>query len=224
MGISRVILIPSFPPEDLKVPVSDYLVNFLKDAGIGGERIFSPLRLPEQALVAFRDFRAEHGLEERDRIIALHPGSGSPRKNWAPKNFARVADWASERFKVLLVVGPAEDEVEEEVKQAMKKANPIIADHLSLVQLAGVLNSCTAYIGNDSGITHLAATLGISTLAIFGPTDPVVWSPEGKQVKVIYEKKSCSPCFSEMRSACDSECLAAVDSDAVIETLKQLLR
>jgi ADP-heptose:LPS heptosyltransferase len=220
--VSRVIFIPSFPPEDLRVPVSDYLVKFLKDAGIGGERIFSPLRLPDKSLAAGRDFWAEHELKEGDRIIAIHPGSGSPAKNWAPKNFARVADWACERFKVLLVVGPAEDEVEE-VKRAMKKANPIIADHLSLVQLAGVLKSCTAYVGNDSGITHLAATLGVPTLAIFGPTDPVVWSPKGSQVKVIYEKKSCSPCSSEMRSQCGLQCLKGIGPDAVIEILKPFL-
>jgi len=222
VGVSRVIFIPSFPPEDLKVPVSDYLVKSLKEATIGGERIFSPLRLPEASLVAGRDFRAEHELKEGDRIVAIHPGSGSPVKNWNPKNFAQVADWASESSKVLLIVGPAEDEVEE-VKRAMKKANPIIVERPSLVQLAGVLKSCTAYVGNDSGITHLAATLGVPTIAIFGPTDPTVWGPRGSQVTVIYEKKSCSPCSSEMRSQCNLQCMTSINPDAVIEILKPFL-
>jgi len=222
VGVNRVILIPSFPPEDLKIPVSDYLVKFLKDAGVGGERIFSPLQLPEASVVSGRDFWAEHELKAGDRTVAIHPGSGSPLKNWNAKNFAQVADWASESSKVLLIIGPAEDEVEE-IKRVMKKANRIIANQLSLVQLAGVLKSCTAYVGNDSGITHLAATLGIPTIAIFGPTDPAVWGPRGSQVTVIYEKKSCPPCSSEMRSQCNLQCLTSINPDTVIEILKPFL-
>ncbi len=223
VGVSRVIFIPSFPPGDLRVPVSDYLVKSLKDAGISGKRMFSPLRLPEESLASGRDFWAEHEVKEGDRIIAIHPGSGSPGKNWNPKNFAQVADWASERSKVLLVIGPADDGVEE-VKRAMKKAKPIIANHPPLAQLAGVLKACTAYLGNDSGVTHLAAILGIPTIAIFGPTDPAVWGPRGSRGKVFYKKKSCSPCSSERRSQCDLQCLVSISPDAVIEILGSFLR
>ena len=223
IGVSRVIFLPSFPAQELKVPVSDYLVKSLKDASIGGEIIFSPLRLPEASLISGRDFWVEHELKEGDRTVAIHPGSGSPVKNWNPKNFAQVADWASERSRVLLIVGPAEDGGKE-VKRAMKKANPIIANHPSLVQLAGILKSCTVYVGNDSGVTHLAAALGIPTIAIFGPTDPAVWGPRGSQVTVIYEKESCSPCFSKMRSPCNLQCLAGIHPDAVIEILKPFLK
>ena len=221
VGVSRVISIPSFPPEGLRVFVSDYLLESLRNEGIEGKKSFDPLCLGKQSLAFARNFWAVHGLKEGEQVLAIHPGSGSPAKNWKPKNFARVADWASETSRILLIVGPADNEIED-VKRAMKEAKPIIA-HLPLVQLAGVLNSCTAYIGNDSGITHLAAILGIPTIAIFGPTDPAIWGPRGSQAKVIYERKSCSPCCSEMRSQCDLRCLEGVNPEAVIEILKPFL-
>ncbi len=221
VGVSRVISIPSFPPEGLRVLVSDYLLESLRNEGIEGRKSFDRLCLGKQSLAFARNFWAVHGLKEGEQVLAIHPGSGSPAKNWSPKNFARVADWASERSRILLIVGPADNEIEE-VKRAMKEAKPIIA-HLPLVQLAGVLNSCTAYIGNDSGITHLATTLEIPTIAIFGPTDPAIWGPRGSQAKVIYKRKSCSPCSSEMRSQCDLRCLERVNPEAVIEILKPIL-
>jgi len=222
IGVGRVILIPSFPPEGRRVPVSDYLLESLRNEGLEGKESFAPLCLPKWSLDFAGDFRAAHGLKDGEQVLAIHPGSGSPAKNWKPENFARVADWGSERFRILLIVGPADNEIEG-VKQAMKKAQPIIADHLPLVHLAGVLKSCTAYVGNDSGITHLAATLGIPTIAIFGPTDPAVWGPRGPQAKIIYDKKSCSPCSSEMRSPCNLQCLESINPDAVIEILKTIL-
>lgn len=54
---------------------------------------------------------------------------------------------------------------------------------LSLLQLVGVLGHCVAYIGNDSGVTHLSAEIGVPTMAVFGPTDPMVWAPSGAHVQ-----------------------------------------
>jgi len=166
---------------------------------------------------------ASSGLKEGEQVLAIHPGSGSRAKNWDPKNFARVADWASDRARVLLICGPADDEVEE-VRRAMKKAKPLVADNLPLIQLAALLRSATACLGNDSGITHLAASLGIPTVAIFGPTDPTIWGPRGPNVKIIYAKISCSPCSAEVRNECPRPCLKNLRARTVIEMINSLLR
>lgn len=214
-GVGRVILTPSFPPEGLEVHVADYLVESLRISGIEGESSFTPLPLPEGALSLARDFLGNLGWREGDRLLAIHPGSGSPAKNWDAQNFARVGDWFSERSKILLISGPARDGVEE-VKRAMKKARPFVADCLPLLHLAAVLKSSTAYLGNDSGITHLAASLGLPTVALFGPTNPSIWGPRGPGVRLIYEKSSCSP---EARSECSRQCLEKIERDRVLEIL-----
>jgi len=131
--------------------------------------------------------------------LAIHPGSGNPAKNWSPSHFAGVADWAAGRARVLLISGPAQDGVEE-VRGVLKKATPLIARNLSLLQLAAVLRRCTAYLGNDSGITHLASSLGLATVALFGPTDPEVWGPRGSFVRIMRGKKPDPSLISESRS------------------------
>jgi len=220
-GVEKVIALPPFTGEECKTHVSDYLIESLKAAGIEGENSFSPLRLPDEALTFARSFLAGLGFKEEERILAIHPGSGSPAKNWAAKNFARVGDWASERFRVLLISGPALDGLEE-VKKAMKQAVPA-ADNLPLGHLAAVLEMSAVYLGNDSGITHLAASLGLPTVAVFGPTNPAVWGPRGPGVRIFCAKNLCSPCSPEVRSTCSRHCLQAIEPDSVIEVLAPFL-
>lgn len=221
-GVDRVITIPPFPKKDSEVHVSEYVVGGLRAAGIAGQSLSSPLRLPQEALAFARRFWAGFGLKEGQRILAIHPGSGSSAKNWDPKKFARVADWSGERCKVLLISGPAQDGVEE-VRRAMKKTSPLVADNLPLIHLAAVLRASTAYLGNDSGITHLAASLGLPTVALFGPTNPAIWGPKGPRVHIIYAKNLCAPCSPEARSACSRPCLQSIEPDSVIDVLSPFL-
>jgi heptosyltransferase-2 len=217
-GVDRIITIPSFPPEGLKIHVSRYLVESLRASGIEGEYPWSPLRLPEEAMTFAERFLADYGLKEEDRLLAIHPGSGSPAKNWDPKNFAAVAERLSEGAKILLISGPAQDGVEE-VRQAMGNLSPLVADNLPLPHLAAVLKASTAYLGNDSGITHLAASLGTPTVAIFGPTNPEVWGPNGPGVNIFFGEKSSSPRSSETRSEWSPQGPEIIKPEAVIEVL-----
>lgn len=222
-GTERVILLPSFPPEVSKIHVADYLVDSLGASGFEEENSSNPLELPEDASDFARSFLGNLGLEEGDYVLAIHPGSGSPAKNWSPENFARVADGLSERANVLLISGPANDGIAE-LRRALKKADPFVVENLPLVQLAALLQRSTAYLGNDSGITHLAAALGLPTVAIFGPTDPAIWGPRGPEVRILYEKSSCSPCSPEARSGCSRPCLEGIEPKRVLEILSILFK
>ena len=108
---------------------------------------------------------------DSDRII-LHPGSGSPRKCWP-----RFHQLAGRLTSPAFLLGPLETGFE-------TGRHPCLTD-LSLRDVAKALGSCRAFIGNDSGITHLAAHLGTPTIALFGATDPEVWRPIGRRVAVI---------------------------------------
>jgi ADP-heptose:LPS heptosyltransferase len=114
-------------------------------------------------------------------FLALHPGSGSPAKNWPAERFAALAIAAAPR-PWLLVRGPADDEAAAVLEPV---AGACVARELPLRVLAAVLARAGAYVGNDSGITHLAAAAGARTIALFGPTDPRIWAPIGPRVEVI---------------------------------------
>ncbi len=106
-------------------------------------------------------------------FAVIHPFSGSRRKNWPIERFRELAERLA--VPVRWCAGP-----EEQLDGAVH-----IAD---LYELACWLGSARIYIGNDSGITHLAAAAGAPVVAIFGPSDPGVWAPRGDGVQVVAGK------------------------------------
>lgn len=114
-------------------------------------------------------------------FLALHPGSGSPSKNWPSARFASIVR-AYGAGPWLLVRGPADDAATAPL-EALPGAR--LARDLPLRVLAALLARAGAYVGNDSGVTHLAAAAGAPTIALFGPTDPRLWAPVGPRVAVI---------------------------------------
>jgi heptosyltransferase III len=103
-------------------------------------------------------------------FAVIHPFSGSPRKNWPLERYRELARKLD--VPVRWCAGP-----EEQLEDAVRID--------TLYELACWLYSSRLYIGNDSGITHLAAAVGVPVVAIFGPTDPAVWAPRGDQVRVV---------------------------------------
>ena len=118
------------------------------------------------------------------RPLAVHPGSGGTRKCWPARRFAELA--ARLEAPVLVVEGPADSEACREFSEALPASVPLVrATGMPLCRLAAVLIESRGYIGNDSGVSHLAGALGVPTVAIFGPTDPAVWAPRGPEVSVV---------------------------------------
>lgn len=106
-------------------------------------------------------------------FAVIHPFSGSPRKNWPIERFQELASRIG--TPVRWCAGP-----EENLAGSVRLAN--------LFELAGWVRTARIYIGNDSGITHLAAASGAPVVAIFGPTDAAVWAPRGDRVRVVAGK------------------------------------
>ncbi len=99
----------------------------------------------------------------------------------------------------------------------MGRPAPVLLKGLSLLELASVIERARFFVGNDSGTSHMAAALGVPTVAIFGPTDPTIWSPRGKKVVVVWNGFECSPCSKERLSECqNTECLKKVEVEDVI--------
>ena len=118
-----------------------------------------------------------------ERVVALHPGSGSPKKNWPLERFLELAGMVSGKgMTPMFVIGQAEVEIDRRLAD-MGNNVPVLRG-CSVVELAEALSACSGYVGNDSGVTHIAAALGIPVVALYGPTDPSVWGPRGTRVRV----------------------------------------
>ena len=120
-------------------------------------------------------------------VVALHPGSGGAAKRWPPERFVELARRLITRgCRPLLIEGPADAEVTAAVLAALgaETERVRVARGLSVGALTALLR-CAAYVGNDSGVSHLAALAGVPTLALFGPSDPALWAPLGPRVRVL---------------------------------------
>lgn len=108
----------------------------------------------------------------REDFAVIHPFSGSPKKNWPLSRFRELACQLEQSLPVRWCAGPEDPPLDGAVR---------IDD---LYELGCWLAKARLYVGNDSGITHLAAAVGTPVLALFGPTDPRVWGPRGPNVRV----------------------------------------
>lgn len=147
--------------------------------------------------LATQDYRSELKPSPEDRaaadaflgksagpFIALHAGSGSPKKNWPVERWLELAQRLQQAgHAVLWIGGEADTAILQRIRQGQSTA--WIADHLPLTTLTAVLQKSTLFVGHDSGITHLAAAVQTPVIALFGPTLPAVWAPPGDQVQVV---------------------------------------
>jgi heptosyltransferase-3 len=122
----------------------------------------------------------------RQRTVIVHPGSGGRAKCWPLDRFLELAGQIHrDGWDVRFVVGPAELESWPGGELArLAEAGPVLRPD-RLIDLAGLLATAGHYVGNDSGVTHLAAAVGTAVTAVFGPTDPGVWRPLGERVTVV---------------------------------------
>lgn len=118
-------------------------------------------------------------------IILIHPGSGSVQKCWAPENFILVAEQLKRAgYEVIFLLGPAEKQRWSGQTHPLIEQYPLLSEP-PLTQVLQILTCADGYVGNDSGISHLAAAMAKPTLAVFGPTDPVKFAPLGPKVRIL---------------------------------------
>jgi ADP-heptose:LPS heptosyltransferase len=131
------------------------------------------------------------GLDAQQRVptIALHPGSGSERKNWPEAKWVElIARLVAEtKLELLLVGGEAEGERLQRLAATLPQERCELARSLPLAELAVRLRSCAGFVGHDSGITHLAAAVGVPTLVLWADTVEEVWRPQGERLTLVRE-------------------------------------
>jgi len=122
----------------------------------------------------------------RDGPVVVHPGSGGPRKCWPPERFTSLFEHLQNIGRELIIVlGEVERERPPEGTTDWGRRFDV-RQPTDLIELSEIISRAAVFVGNDSGPTHLAAQLGVGTVALFGPTDPRIWSPVGPAVTVLW--------------------------------------
>ncbi|MHC4885172.1 MAG: glycosyltransferase family 9 protein [Planctomycetota bacterium] len=181
VGIDPVVFVPAHPAEGSGIHAAEHLWRGVAQI-VGCDdplpRLDAPLRGDPDG--ARSVFPAGH-----ESYTVVHPGSGSLNKNAPLDRFVqRMEAWNREGLtNQLIVSGEADGTLGEDLASRVSWARRVPS--LSLPQLAGLLNGATAYLGNDSGVSHLAAACGVPVTVFFRSTDSTLWRPWGERVEVI---------------------------------------
>jgi heptosyltransferase-3 len=166
------------------------------------------------------------GVDALKPLAVIHPAAAFDTKQWATDKFALVADQIAARgFSVVTITAPNEAHIAEALKNNSR--TPVIAlTNLSLPEVAALLSRAGLFVGNDSGIAHIAAAVGAPSVVIFGSSNVAHWRPWARaSSEVVLEEMDCQPCHGYFCEKFEQpECIKRVPVERVMAAIDRLLR
>jgi heptosyltransferase-3 len=166
---------------------------------------------------------AAAGLADK-QIALIHPAAAFETKRWAAENFARVAEYLAERgFAPVAIAAPHEREVLDDLLG--EASIKITSLDLALPEVTALAARSRIFVGNDSGIAHIAAAVGTPSVVIFGSSNIAAWRPWNRAVaQVVAEELPCQPCHGYF---CEKfpqpECILRVPVNRVVAAIEKCL-
>jgi lipopolysaccharide heptosyltransferase II len=218
--------------------IVDHLLTSVEPLGAVADDPVPVLVLTEDEIEASRELLSRAGLggrgrfEERAgsgseaRFVALSPGANWPPRRWPAERFGALAAMASERLgmRSAVVGSPADVETAAAVEAASGGAAVSLAGRTSIRTLAGVARLASAFVGNDSGPLHIAASQRTPVVGLFGPNTPERYAPRGGESRVLWPAYPCSPCPQRECTRPDDPCMEAISVQDAFDALASLVR
>lgn len=181
------------------------------------------LGIGPQAAEAINHRLAEIGLADR-KIALIHPAAAFATKQWAVENFARVVEYLAERgFASVAVAAPHEQALLETLSES--SSVPLVTMDLSLPEVTALARRAEVFVGNDSGIAHIAAAVGTRSIVVFGSSNRAHWRPwNSAPAEVVFEEMPCQPCHGYFcEKFAQPECILRVPVTAVTAAIDRVL-
>lgn len=184
------------------------------------EEPLSP-RVPAAAALEVSDFLASRGISPgRYLFLFLGTSRAQARKRWPPERFQELAKQAADRWGLVSLLGWGPEE--EEVIASLEPSASLVPIPLwDLPRLVEAIRLCAAFVGADTGAMHLAALMGVPTVAVLGPTDPVLNRPFGPWSRVVHRPGIVRACPGD--GCAHADCMAAIRAEEAAEALGDLL-
>lgn len=204
----------------------DYYLGILKGACLADDGRSLDLFLSESDRDFATHFLATRKFDLSRPVIGINPGAtGGTAKRWFPERYAKVCQKLASEYnvKILIFGGPADVELGDYIAGLSKESAVNIAGTTSLGQAFALIETCSLFITNDSGLMHAAAALNINQAALIGSTDFIATSPSNKNSIMVRVPVPCSPCLKDVCPT-DHQCMDKISVDMVMETCKALLK
>lgn len=183
-GTGKPVTTDPFPEH-----VADYLLAQVRRLGFDITGSSPKIVPPSEETAAVTAWLKAPSIRAR-RWIALHPGSGGTAKIWPLARWEALITWLtkSRSANILIIIGPDDERLAAFARETASRHGCVLADQIGLGRLAALLSAVDLYVGNDSGVTHLAAASGVPTVAIFGPASHRIWEPRGPHVHIHHSQ------------------------------------
>lgn len=217
--------------------VIEYYLDLARYMGIEPKSAFMDLYLNEKDMEWADSFQREN-FSPKEKFVCLSPaggeswGSNYVLKHWYPEKFSELVCRIRDELdaKVIFLSSPRERRIISQVKFLIEKKDGVIdlSGRTSLGQCAAIIKKCSVLVSNDGGPIHIAKSLGVPTVSIFGPVDDKVYGPYplSDRDKVVKEDISCRPCYRNFRlPECrnNRKCLSGIGVDKVFDAVKSLM-
>ena len=201
----------------------DKNLSLLKKLGIRVNGKESKLIYPDSETHKLADeIFSKYHIDRKKFTVGIYPGGGWVTKMWECHKFALLCNLIKENFnsQLLLISGKDEELLVTEIN-LMMKIKAIEIKGTTLKELIAVLSRMDLFIGGDTGPLHIASAMGVPTVAIFGPSDPLINGPYGDRHRIIQKDIHCKNCY---KRTCDSiKCMKEIEVEEVFEAASSLI-
>lgn len=212
-------------PELKKGHLIDYYIGILKRAGLKDDGRQMDLFISPSHKADAESFFEKKDIDQSKPLIGISPGAaGGTAKRWFPARFARLCRKLSIKYdtKVLIFGESSDRSLGQYISNESGHVCVNIAGETSLGQAFALINACSLFITNDSGLMHAAAALGVNQVAVIGPTDYLATSPANKNSLIVREPVHCSPCLKDVCPT-DHACMEKISVDRVFNECRTFL-
>ncbi|GAB7229731.1 lipopolysaccharide heptosyltransferase II [Vibrio rotiferianus] len=175
-----------------------------------------------------QDTIAKFGLSQNTPVLGLCPGAEfGPAKKWPETHYAKVAEAKASEGQHVWLFGSKKDlltceNIKSNVSDKYKDNIHILAGATSLIEAVDLLSACQTVVSNDSGLMHVAASVGCNVVAVYGSTSPKYTPPLAEKVEIVHTDIECRPCFKRECQFKHLKCLSDLSPEQVLNSIKKL--
>lgn len=203
-----------------------YYLKILEGAGMTAGRPTLELHLDPADTRRAAQMRAEFGIAPGRPLIGLNPSATfGPAKQWFPERYAALGDLLNKELGALILIfgGPSDRELGRTITGLMSAPAIDLSGRTSLGEAMALIDRCTAFVTNDSGLMHVAAALGTPLVAVFGSTNWTTTSPFSDTSRIVRVPIACSPCMQPVCPLGHMNCMRQVSVAMVADAVKDLI-
>lgn len=212
-----------YQPQENTLHRSDYYLKIIESFGIPVSDRKTALNISLGDIHNAAKKLEAHGIKEGDPFVAMHIGGNWNLKQWPVSQFALLAEKLNKEGKKVVVIGSSsEKELVKELKASLSFPPVDLVGQTNFRELLGVLKKSNVLVSNDSGPLHVASSLGVSTIALFGPTRPEITGPRGTGKSVVLQKDvGCNRVACYFLECKNNVCMKAININDVFSSLQK---